>query len=150
MAYLTVLTNRANTPAAVLGQWMQNEAETDALKAQHITVENDPYQANQRIAAAYRAGVEPPMDAVNLKDYRGMFLTAVVEAIKEHQAAAQGGHGDAGTHTACIQAWRLAGKAAQLGLRFDEIRRFVDIAERRSNELVQEARKARKQQRRAA
>ena len=150
MAYLSVLNNRISTPSAILAQWMQDEAEKASLKAQRITVETDPYEARQRIAAAYRNEQEPPADAVALKDYRALFLTAVVEAVREHQDAAQGGHGDLGKHTACIQAWRLAGKAAQVGLRFEEISRFVDIAERRSIELVQDARQARRRQRRAA
>jgi len=150
MAYLTVLNNRVNTPSAVLAQWMQDEAEKASLKSQRITVEVDPYEVRQRIAAAYRNEQEPPADAAALTHYRALFLTAVVEAIREHQDAAQGGHGDLDKHTACIQAWRLAGKAAQVNLRFEEIRRFVDIAERRSSELVEDARQARRRQRRAA
>ena len=149
MAYLSVLNNRISTPAAVLAQWMQDEAKKASLKAQRITVETDPYAANQRIAAAHRAGIEPPADAVELRDYRALFMTAVVEAVREHRDAAQGGHGDLAKHTACIQAWRLAGKAAQVNLRFEEIRRFVDIAERRSIELVEDARQARRQRRAA-
>ena len=52
MAYLTVLNNRIGTPSAILAQWMQNEAEQANLKAKHTTVETDPYEARQRIAAA--------------------------------------------------------------------------------------------------
>lgn len=148
--YLTVLNNRVNTPSTVLQQWMRNEAEKASQKAEHINVEADPYEANQRIAAAHRAGIEPPVDAVELKDYRALFLTAVLDAIQEHIDASRGGHGDPAKHTACVQAWRLAGKAAQVSLPLGDIARFVDIAERRSTALVQEARKARRTQRRAA
>jgi hypothetical protein len=149
MAFLTVLNNRTATPAAVLAQWMQNEAEQANLKAQHINVENDPYQANQRIAAAHRAGVEPPADALALTDYRALFISAVLEAIGEHREAARGGHGDPAKHAACVTAWQLAGKAAQVGMAFDEVGQFVRIAQRRSEELVQAARQARRQRRAA-
>ena len=150
MAYLTVLNNRTTTPAAILAQWMQYEAEQASLKAQHINVDIDPYEAQQRIAAAYRNEQEPPADAVALRDYRGMFISAVLDAIQEHIDASRGGHGDPAKHTACVQAWRLAAKAAQVNLKLGEIARFVGIAERRSTELVQAARQARKHQRRAA
>lgn len=148
--YLTVLNNRAATPAAILAQWMQHDAAQASLKAQRVTVEMDPYAAQQLIAAAHREGVEPPADAVALTDYRGLFLRAVLDAVQEHIDASRNGHGDPAKHTACVQAWRLAGKAAQVGLRFDEIRRFVEIAQRRSAELVQDARKSRRAQRWAA
>jgi hypothetical protein len=149
MAYLTVLNNRASTPAAILAQWIQNEAEKSALKAKHTTVETDPYIARQRIAAAYREGIEPPTDAVELTDYRALFLSAVVEAIREHKDAANGQHGDVAQHAACVAAWQLAGKAAQVNMTHAEVSRFVVVAERRSAALVQAARKSRRHSRAA-
>lgn len=147
--YLTVLNNRIATPSAILAQWVQYEAEQAGQSAQRISVENDPYLARQRIAAAHREGVEPPADAVALKDYRGMFLSAVLDAIQEHIDASRGGHGDIAKHTACIQAWRLAAKAAQVSLTHAEVGRFVKIAQARSEELVKEARRARRTRRAA-
>lgn len=147
--YLSVLNNRTATPAAILAQWVQNDAEQAGASATRISVENDPYQANLRIAAAHREGVTPPADAVNLKDYRGLFISAVLDAIQEHINASRGGHGDPAKHTACVQAWRLAAKAAQVNLKHSEVSRFVQIAQRRSEELVLEARKARRQRRAA-
>jgi hypothetical protein len=149
MAYLTVLNSRIATPSAILAQWMQNEAEQANLKAKRTTVENDPYQARQRIAAAHRAGIEPPVDAVALTDYRALFISAVLDAVNEHLQASRGGHGDVAKHTACIQAWRLAAKAAQVGMTFDEVGRFVKIAQARSEALVLAARKARRSRRAA-
>src|SRR5215212_4075815 len=140
MAYLTVLNNRISTPAAILAQWMQNEAEQANLKAKRTTVETDPFIARQRISAAYREGIEPPTDAVELTDYRGLFLAAVVEAIREHRDAAKGSHGDPAKHAECVAAWQLAGKAAQVNLTHLEVSRFVKVAQRRSEAVVLAAR----------
>jgi hypothetical protein len=148
--FLTVLNSRTATPSVTLNLWRQHEAAKAEQKAQHINVETDPYQARLRIQAAYRAEVTPPTDAVNLTDHRAVFLSSVLAAIEAHQYDAAQGNGEATAHADCIAAWKLVGKAAQVGLSFDDLGRFVEIAERRSANLIEKVRRARKAQRRAA
>lgn len=150
MAYLTTLASRTATPAAVLTRWMQDEAVKDAEKAEHVTyLDRDPRQAQRRIEAAIREGVEPQAADVALTDWRGQFIVSCLDAVREHQDAARRGAGDPSAHTNCIAAWRLAAKAAQVGLTFPEVKRFVTIAEKRSAELVKKARQARRQRKAA-
>jgi hypothetical protein len=84
-----------------------------------------------------------------LNSYRALFISAVLDAISEHQAATRSGHGNVAKHSDCIAAWSLVGKAAQVSMNFEEIGKFVKLAQRRSEALVQEARKARRSRRAA-
>lgn len=151
MAYLSTLANRVNTPSVVLTRWMQDEAIKATEQAEHLTyLDRDPRQVQQRIEAAARAGIAPEAADVALTDWRGQFIVSCLEAVSEHVDAARRGAGDPAAHTAAVQAWRLAAKAAQVNLTLPEVKRFVAIAEKRSNALVDSARKARRNQRRAA
>lgn len=150
MAYLTTLSSLTATPSVVLTRWMQDEAIKAADKAERIYhIDRDPLAVQKRIEQAQRDGITPDAADVAQKDWRGQFLVSCLEAVKEHQDAARRGAGDLSAHTNCIVAWRLAAKAAQVGLKLEEVKRFVAIAERRSAELVGDARKARRQRRAA-
>lgn len=166
VAFLTLLSNRSADPRQVITDWQNSENARTAFGRKVRIVQADPYLARQAAKRKFEQDLTDraereleggkPVAAARFEEpagrdpnFRALLAQAAAQVVRELRVCTERGLIEADAAVDALAAWLVVGKFAK-SQTLPWLDRMVLIAEGRTQTIIEAAREARKQQRRAA